>query len=88
MELTATELIQARETVQSLLEQVGLKAYLFEVEPRGDNWEIRIECAPNSGWQSSVFNIDEAWLDACRVDAKARAQLVAAWRERLQATTD
>lgn len=88
MKLTSTELMQARDTVQSLLEQIGLKAYLFEVEPRGEHWEVRIECAPNSGWQSSVLNIEEAWLDACRVDPRARAELVNAWREHLKASPE
>jgi len=88
MELTSTELMQARETVQSLLEQLGLRSYLFEVEPRGDHWEVRVECAPNSGWQSSVLSVEEDWLNACRVDARFRGKLLEAWRERLLAKTD
>lgn len=83
MELTTKELTQARDTVQSLLEQLGLTSYVFEVEPRSDHWEVRVECAPDSGWQSSVLKIREEWLDACRIDSEARNTLLEAWREHL-----
>lgn len=49
MRLSEKELNEARDTVQTLLEQLGLAAYLFEVEPRTDHWEVRVECAPDSG---------------------------------------
>ncbi len=84
MELSEKALTQARDTVESLLEQLGLATYLFEVEPRTDHWEVRVECAPNSGWQSSVLNVDDQWLAACRTDAAARGQLLEQWRKRLR----
>jgi hypothetical protein len=83
MQLSEKQLTEARATVQTLLEQLGLAAYLFEVEPRTDHWEVRVECAPDSGWQSSILNVDERWLSACRTDADARAKLLEAWRQRL-----
>ena len=83
MEISEQELTQARDTVEGLLEQLGLSAYLFEVEPRTDHWEVRIECAPNSGWTSSVLNVEESWLAACRTDAGARQALLAEWRQHL-----
>jgi hypothetical protein len=76
MQLSQKELTEARDTVQTLLDQLGLAAYLFEVEPHTDHWEVHIECAPNSGWLSSVLNVDERWLAACRTDATARDQLL------------
>jgi hypothetical protein len=84
MELSEKNLTEARETVESLLEQLGLSAYLFEVEPRTDHWQVRVECAPDSAWQSSVLNVDENWLQACRTDAGARSKLLDEWRKRLQ----
>jgi hypothetical protein len=83
MELSEKSLTQARDTVESLLEQLGLTAYLFEVEPRAGQWEVRVECAPDSGWQSSVLNVREDWLEACRTDARVRDELLAQWRSRL-----
>jgi len=84
MQLSQKELTEARDTVQSLLERLGLTAFLFEVEPRTDHWEVHVECAPNGGWQSSVLNVDERWLAACRTDAAAREKLLEEWRKRLQ----
>jgi hypothetical protein len=84
MQFSEKTLIEARETVQALLDQLGLAAYLFEVEPRTDHWEIRIECAPNSGWQSSVLNVDEQTLLACRFDAAARDRMLNELRKHLQ----
>jgi hypothetical protein len=83
MDLGEKSLTQARDTVESLLEQLGLTTYLFEVEPRTDHWEVRVECAPDSGWQSSVLNVNEDRLAACRTDARARDELLAQWRKRL-----
>jgi hypothetical protein len=51
MDLSEKALTQARDTVASLLEQLGLGAYLFEVEPRADHWEVRVECTPDSDAQ-------------------------------------
>jgi hypothetical protein len=84
MQFSEKTLVEARETVQALLDQLGLAAYLFEVEPRTDHWEIRIECAPNSGWQSSVLNVDEQTLLACRFDAAARDRMLNELRKHLQ----
>lgn len=71
--------------MQTLLEQLGLTTYLFEVEPRTDHWEVRVECAPDSGWSSSVLSVDENWLTACRTDVSARDKLLDEWRRHLQA---
>jgi hypothetical protein len=84
MHLSEKELIEARDTVQGLLEQLGLSTYLFEVEPRPDHWEVRVECAPEGGWQSSVLSVDAAWLSACRTDVVARRELLDLWGKRLK----
>ena len=83
MNLTAKNLDEARNTVGKLLEQLGLSAYLFEVEPDAGQWKVRVECAHNSGWQSSLLVVDDAMLHACRTDRFARDHLLGEWRERL-----
>lgn len=85
MQLSEKQLTEARDTVQALLEQLGLTTYLFEVEPRANHWEVRVECQPDSGWQSSVLNVDPDLLTACRIDRDARDQLLDVWRQRLRA---
>lgn len=85
MGVTAKNLAEAKETVGDLLEQLELTAYLFEVEPYADQWKVRVECALNSGWQSSLLTVDDNMLRACRTDRFARDRLLDEWRERLTA---
>lgn len=83
MDLTAKNLAEAKETVSDLLEQLGLTAYLFEVEPRAERWEVRVECALDSAWQSSVFSVEDKALRACRTDRLVRDQILAEMHKRL-----
>jgi hypothetical protein len=85
MDLSAKNLNEAKDTVSNLLEQLGLSAYLFEVEPHENHWEVRVECALDSAWQSSVLNVDERALRACRTDRVFRDQMLSEWRKRLTA---
>ncbi len=83
MDRSTQDLAQAKETVGGLLEQLGLTAYLFEVEPKSDRWQVRVECALDSAWQSSVFAVDDETLRACRTDRSVRDQLLGALRKQL-----
>ncbi len=83
MDLTARNLAEAKETVGGLLEQLGLTAYLFEVEPRADRWEVRVECALDSAWQSSVFTVEDTALRASRTDRTVRDQILGELHRRL-----
>ena len=85
MTLSTLELASAREIVRSLLEQLRLEAYLFEVEPHARNWEIRVDCGINEQWQSVRIEISSEQLAASREDGPARDALLAAWHEQLRA---
>ncbi|MCW9088695.1 MAG: hypothetical protein OQK54_04095 [Gammaproteobacteria bacterium] len=52
MAINSSELIRAREAIESVLEQLDVDAYLFEVEPSGEQWELKVECAIEQGWGS------------------------------------
>ena len=62
MTLSVTELVQAKETVSQLLEHLGLEAYLFEVEPRQGQWEVRVECATETGWKIVIIEVEKKRL--------------------------
>lgn len=85
MPLSSADLIQAREAAAELLEELGLDAYLFEIEPRDGQWELRVECAIEEGWENVVLPVPKALLLAGRDDVDARQQLLTDWRERLAA---
>jgi hypothetical protein len=83
MALAADDLMQARETVGRLLEQLGLKTYLFAVEPSGGTWQVRIECAARDGWQTLSLAIDAPRLRDCADRDAVQKEVLQQWRERL-----
>jgi hypothetical protein len=83
MHLSARRLHDAREITAGLLEQLGLDAYLFEVEPRDGPWEVRIECARPDGWQTVLLAVEIERLLDCARDGAERARLLRDWGERL-----
>lgn len=52
MSTKATDLIQAREVIERVLSQLEVDAFLFEVEPKAEKWELKVECAIDEGWGS------------------------------------
>lgn len=85
MSTSIVELATAKEAVFALLDELGIEAYLFEVEPREGQWEVRVECAIEPGWESVMLPVDKFKLLTSREDAAVHAELLAAWRERLAA---
>ena len=85
MLLSTLELANARETVRSLLDQLQLDAYLFEVEPKDNHWQIQIECGLEDQWQSLVLEMDLEQLKATEDTGQAREELLAVWQQQLRA---
>ena len=85
MMLSTIELARARETTALLLDELGLKAYLFEIESAEDRWEVKVDCALEGGaWQTVTLPAWEIPLIVAG-DEAARRRLLALWRERLSA---
>lgn len=82
-QLTTRDLTRTKEAVAALLEQLGLSAYLFDIEPGSDgaHWEIRIDCEAAGGWQSLSWPIDPDRLQRSATDAPTRADVLSEWRE-------
>lgn len=85
MTLSMHELAQAREVVTRVLDELGLDAYLFEVEPHQGQWEIKVECAVDDGWESCRLSADREYLLRGIDDAVVHAVLTDNWREALSA---
>lgn len=86
MAISTDELLSAKDAAQALLDRLSLSAYVFEVEPREGDWEVRVECAlQDDGWQRCTLAVDKALLVASARDAGARQRLLADWGERLAA---
>ena len=85
MELSVNELAQMRETVTALLDELQLEAYLFEIEPEEGQWEIKIECAIDQGWETFRLTAEKEYLLRGAEDAVAHAVMLDNWREALSA---
>lgn len=81
--LTTDELIAAKEAVARLLDELRLAAYLFEVEPREGDWEVRIECELEDGWRITHLEIPKGQILASAHDSKVRASLLRTLRMHL-----
>ncbi len=87
MTLSITELARAREVTAELLDDLGLDAYLFEIKPRDELWELRVECAMVSegAWESTTLRVSKETLLMSHDDASIHQRILAEWRSRLVA---
>lgn len=79
------ELRGTREAVEGLLEELGVRAFLYTIEQKDGAWTARIECAIDGGWQTQVLPVDPHALAASLRDPELRARLRADWASRLRA---
>ena len=80
MAVSGDELRRAREAAEDLLEEMGLAAYLYEVEPAPDHWLVRVECAvTDGGWQSAELPVAKDQLLAAGRNARIRESLLEDW---------
>ena len=82
---TEADLAWAKAALGTLLEDLGLSAHLYAVEPREGLWAVIVECATESGWQRTELRAGPELLEAVRGNAAARAVLLAEWRTYLAA---
>jgi len=83
MSASIDELTQAREVVDTILDELHVDAYIFEVEPNSEDWEIVIECAIAEGWQRIKLSALRENLLHSMDDAAIYESLLATWRDRL-----
>ena len=75
MMLSTASVARARETVARLLDDMGLDAYLFELEPGDGDWQLHLECAARDGWSRLTVGLDAEAVEQAAEDAAAFARL-------------
>jgi len=55
----------------------------FEIEPREGQWEIKLECAIDEGWETFKLSAEKSYLLHGFEDAVAREVMLDNWREAL-----
>jgi len=83
MKISTDELAEMRRNVTALLDELQLDAYLFEIEPKEAQWEIRVECAVDEGWETFLLTAEKDYLLHGLDDAVAKEVLIDNWSEAL-----
>jgi hypothetical protein len=85
MSLSAIDLANARDTANALLEEMQLDAYIFEVEPHNENWELIIECACeiDGAWKRITLRVPKKMLLQSFIDEDVKNDLVNYWKKKL-----
>jgi hypothetical protein len=81
----AQDIRGARTAVERLLEELGVRAFVFTVEQKETGWLLSVECATDGGWQRVELAVDPAELSASLRDPEVRARLRADWAPHLRA---
>lgn len=81
----AQDIRSARSAVESLLEELGVRAFVFTVEQKETGWLLSVECATDGGWKTVGLAVDPTELSASLTDPALRAKLLADWAPHLRA---
>ena len=85
MEITLDQMAQARETLSTLLEEIGLANYTFDIEPKEGQWQVNVECAIDEGWESFQLTASAEYLSRGKDDAILHQFLLDEWGGALMA---
>ncbi|HKJ77397.1 MAG TPA: hypothetical protein VKA64_09350 [Gammaproteobacteria bacterium] len=85
MDVSTVELSRARELVGDVLDEIGIDAYLFDIEPGEPDWQVRVECAVEGGWTRHTTVVAKERLLEASEDADARRALREEWERALGA---
>ena len=87
MPALASDIRNAREAVVRILDELGMRAFVYTVEPKEHGWVLSIDCAVDGGWQTAALPVDATELRASLDDASVRDKLRAEWEPHLRACT-
>lgn len=73
-----------RAAIEQILDELGLRAFVFTHETKEKGLELHVECATDGAWQTVSLPADPAELLASLSDAGVRKRLREAWSERLR----
>ncbi|WP_303902371.1 hypothetical protein [Thiohalomonas denitrificans] len=84
MASASAERIQAREAASSVLKDLKLAAFLFEVEAEGGEWSIEVGCQSRGGWVIVQLSASKEQLLATQFDRTVRRRMAGEWLNQLR----
>jgi len=82
---TIHSFVEARTAIERVLDALGLGTYLFDVEPRDDGWQVKVECQSREGWKVVSVDVERDALARSLHDDAARERLLVTFRDRIGA---
>lgn len=84
MKWSIDELTDIRALVGGLLDDIGLRSYIFNVEQDENDWIISVDFPRHDDeWQAVDLRIEKETLRDCLTHPEARKSIGSAWRNRL-----
>jgi len=81
----AQDIRNAREAVERVLGELGMRAFVYTIERKDAAWLLSVDCATDGDWQTVVLAVDPGELNASLDDPAVHAKLCADWAPRLRA---
>ena len=83
MPISTLDLAKARESANTILEELQLDAFIYGVEPRDDVWELTIECAcaVDGAWETITLQVPKRMLLDSFDNDKVKQQLFEYWKK-------
>ena len=83
MKWSVDQLTDIRAFVDTMLGNIGLRSYVFNVEPAANSWIISVDFPSDDQWQSVELQLAEDVLADCLNSPEACEKLASAWKRRL-----
>jgi hypothetical protein len=84
----AQDIRDGRAAVELILDELGLRGYVFTIEAKEPGWRLRADCRTQEGWQTIELPVDLAELCDSLSDDATRERLREAWREHFRACAE
>ncbi len=81
----AQDIRNAREAVERVFDDLGVRAFAYTVERTEKGWTLSVDCATDGEWQTIAIAVDPAELNASLREEAVRAKLCQEWGPRLRA---
>jgi len=82
----AQDIRSAREAVEAILDDLGVRTFVYTIEQKEAGWVLTLECASSDGaWQTVALDVNAAELTGSLRDAAVRQELRAKWEPHLRA---
>jgi hypothetical protein len=82
MQWSIDEMTDVRDLVGQLLDDAGLRSYVFDVEQDKENWIISVDFPHRDEWQAVDLRVDKQVLRDCLKRPEARQTLGSTWKDK------